>query len=110
MAYDICDDRADVDFAQLIIGDGMSDNKRIIIIDGNSLVNRAYYAIRNPMMTKHGVYTHAVYGFINILNKIINEYDPAYMLIAFDMKAPTFRHKQYEEYKAGRKKMPPFKK
>ncbi len=107
MAYDICDDRADVDFAQLIIGDGMSDNKRIIIIDGNSLVNRAYYAIRNPMMTKHGVYTHAVYGFINILNKIINEYDPAYMLIAFDMKAPTFRHKQYEEYKAGRKKMPP---
>lgn len=83
------------------------DNKKLIVIDGNSLVNRAYYALRNPMMTKDGTYTHAIYGFINILNKIMTDYAPGYMAIAFDLKAPTFRHKQYEEYKAGRKKMPP---
>lgn len=83
------------------------DNKKLIVIDGNSLVNRAYYALRNPMMTKDGTYTHAIYGFVNILNKIMTDHSPGYMVIAFDLKAPTFRHKQYEEYKAGRKKMPP---
>ncbi len=81
--------------------------KRIIAIDGNSLVNRAYYAIQRPMITKEGLYTHAVYGFISMLNKINNDYNPDYMLIAFDRKAPTFRHEDYADYKAGRKKMPP---
>ena len=81
--------------------------KRIIAIDGNSLVNRAYYAIQRPMITKDGLYTHAIYGFINMLNKINKDYEPDYMLIAFDRKAPTFRHEDYAEYKAGRKKMPP---
>ncbi len=81
--------------------------KRIALIDGNSLINRAYYAMRNPMITKDGVYTHAIFGFLNMLDKIRNDYDPEYMAIAFDMKAPTFRHKAYDEYKAGRKKMPP---
>ena len=81
--------------------------KRIIAIDGNSLVNRAYYAIQRPMITKEGLYTHAVYGFISMLNKIIKDYEPDYMLIAFDRKAPTFRHEDYAKYKAGRKKMPP---
>ncbi|MGN0694096.1 MAG: DNA polymerase I [Lentihominibacter sp.] len=80
---------------------------RIAIIDGNSLINRAYYAMRNPMITKDGMYTHAIFGFINMLNKIIDDYGPEYMLVAFDMKGPTFRHEEYDEYKAGRKKMPP---
>ncbi len=80
--------------------------KRIALIDGNSLINRAYYAIRNPMITKDGTYTHAIFGFINILEKIDKDYMPEYMAIAFDLKAPTFRHEQYDEYKAGRKKMP----
>lgn len=80
---------------------------RIVIIDGNSLINRAYYAMQRPMMTKEGVYTQAVYGFINMLNKIIGDYEPEYMAVAWDLKAPTFRHKEYTEYKAGRKKMPP---
>lgn len=81
--------------------------KRFVIIDGNSLINRAYYAMRNPMITKDGIYTHGIFGFINMLNKIRGDYDPEYMLVAFDMKAPTFRHEEYTEYKAGRKKMPP---
>ena len=81
--------------------------ERIAIIDGNSLINRAYYAMRNPMMTKDGIYTHAIFGFLNMLEKIRKEYQPTYMAVAFDMKAPTFRHMEYEEYKAGRKKMPP---
>ncbi len=81
--------------------------KRIIIIDGNSLINRAYYAMQRPMMTKDGLYTQGVYGFLNMLTKIENDYEPAYMVVTFDKKAPTFRHLEYEDYKAGRKKMPP---
>ena len=81
--------------------------KRIALIDGNSLINRAYYAMRNPMITKDGIYTHGIFGFINMMDKIIRDYGPEYMAIAFDMKAPTFRHEQYDEYKAGRRKMPP---
>jgi DNA polymerase-1 len=79
---------------------------RIVIIDGNSLINRAYYAIKNPMITKDGLYTHAVYGFVNMLGKLLKEYEPSYIAVAFDRKAPTFRHIEFEEYKAGRKKMP----
>ncbi len=79
--------------------------KSIIIIDGNSLINRAYYALP-PLMTKEGLYTNAVYGFNNMLNKIIGTYDPKYLIVAFDKKSPTFRHEAYKEYKAGRKKMP----
>ena len=81
--------------------------KRIALIDGNSLINRAYYAMRNPMITKDGIYTHGIFGFLNMMDKIIRDYEPEYMAIAFDMKAPTFRHEAYDEYKAGRKKMPP---
>ncbi|MDD4563919.1 MAG: DNA polymerase I [Eubacteriales bacterium] len=80
---------------------------KIIIVDGNSLINRAYYAMQRPMITKTGLYTQGVYGFLNILNKVKNEYKPDYLTIAFDRKAPTFRHLEYTEYKAGRKKMPP---
>ncbi|MBC8568896.1 MULTISPECIES: DNA polymerase I [Lentihominibacter] len=81
--------------------------KKIAIIDGNSLINRAYYAMRNPMITKDGIFTQGIFGFLNMLDKIKRDYEPEYMAVAFDMKAPTFRHKEYEEYKAGRKKMPP---
>ena len=80
---------------------------RIALIDGNSLINRAYYAMRQPMITNDGIYTHAIFGFINMLDKIRRDYEPTHMAVAFDMKAPTFRHQQYDEYKAGRKKMPP---
>ena len=80
---------------------------RIAIIDGNSLINRAYYAMRNPMITKDGIFTQGIFGFLNMLDKIMRDYEPGYIAIAFDMKAPTFRHKEYGEYKAGRKKMPP---
>jgi len=80
---------------------------KIIIIDGNSLINRAYYALQRPMITKTGLYTHGVYGFLNMLNKINSDYQPDYMAVAFDRKAPTFRHLEFQDYKAGRKKMPP---
>ena len=78
---------------------------RLVIIDGNSLLFRAYFAMR-PMMTKEGVYTHGVYAFINMLNKILADYTPDYVAVCFDMKSKTFRHKQYEEYKAGRQQTP----
>ena len=77
----------------------------MIAIDGNSLINRAYYALP-PLMTKEGLYTNGVYGFLSMLHKLREEYKPAYMIVAFDRKAPTFRHLDYEQYKAGRKKTP----
>ncbi|MBQ2312425.1 MAG: DNA polymerase I [Firmicutes bacterium] len=79
---------------------------KIVIIDGNSLVNRAYYAIQRPMITKDGMYTQGIYGFLSMLFKIMADYSPTHMLVAFDRKAPTFRHKEYVDYKAGRKGMP----
>lgn len=80
--------------------------ERIIIIDGNSLINRAFYALP-PLTTKEGKHTNAIYGFVNMLLKVIEDYKPTYIGVAFDKKAPTFRHKKFTEYKAGRKKMPP---
>ncbi|MDO4552685.1 MAG: DNA polymerase I [Bacillota bacterium] len=79
----------------------------IVVIDGNSLINRAYYAIQRPMVTREGVYTQGIYGFLNMLQKILTDYEPERLAVAFDRKAPTFRHLEYAEYKAGRKKMPP---
>ncbi|MDR1778772.1 MAG: DNA polymerase I [Clostridiales Family XIII bacterium] len=81
-------------------------DKTLVIIDGNSLVNRAYYAIQRPMITKEGIYTQGIYGFLTMLSKIRADYEPAYITVAFDRKAPTFRHEQYDAYKAGRRKMP----
>ena len=78
-------------------------NGKIVIIDGNSLINRAYYAVSRPMITKEGIYTQGIYGFLNMLQKIRNDYEPDYLTVAFDLKAPTFRHIEYSEYKAGRK-------
>lgn len=82
-------------------------NNRIVIIDGNSLINRAFYAMQRPMITKEGIYTQGIYGFLNMLQKIRDDYEPSYMAVAWDRKAPTFRHEAYDAYKAGRKKMPP---
>lgn len=82
-------------------------DNRIIIIDGNSLINRAYYAMHNPMITREGIYTQGIFGFLNMLSKIKHEYESGYIAVAFDRKAPTFRHLEYSDYKAGRKKMPP---
>ncbi len=79
--------------------------KNLIIIDGNSIVNRAYYGVR-PLSTKTGIPTNAIFGFMNIMLKYIDEYKPDYLCVAFDLKAPTFRHKMYEAYKAQRKGMP----
>lgn len=80
--------------------------EKMIIIDGNSLINRAYYAM--PLLnTKSGVFTNAVYGFVNMLYRVLEDYQPDYIAVAFDRKAPTFRHLEFEPYKAGRKKMPP---
>ena len=81
--------------------------KRIVIIDGNSLINRAYYAMQRPMITKEGIYTQGIYGFINMLHKLEGDYEPDCITVAFDLKAPTFRHLEYDAYKAGRKAMPP---
>ncbi len=82
-------------------------SKKIVIIDGNSLINRAYYAVQRPMITKEGIYTQGIYGFLNMLQKIEGDYEPDYLTVAFDLKAPTFRHLEYDAYKAGRKSMPP---
>ncbi len=78
---------------------------KTLLIDGNSLINRAFYAL--PILsTDEGVYTNAVYGFLKMFYKAVDEYCPDNIVCAFDVKHPTFRHKHYEAYKAGRKKMP----
>ncbi|MGI6737713.1 MAG: DNA polymerase I [Anaerovoracaceae bacterium] len=83
------------------------NEKRILIIDGNSLINRAYYAMQKPMITRDGLYTQGIYGFLNMLEKLRRDVPSGYLVVAFDLKAPTFRHKEYDEYKAGRRRMPP---
>ncbi len=79
--------------------------KTLLVIDGNSILNRAFYGIR-PLSTRTGLPTNAVYGFITILKKHIDALSPDRILCAFDRKAPTFRHKMYDGYKATRKGMP----
>ncbi len=79
--------------------------EKLVLIDGNSLLNRAFYA--TPVFTtKSGLPTNSVFGFVKLLLKIISDKKPTYMAVAFDLHAPTFRHKMYDGYKAGRKPMP----
>ena len=78
---------------------------RFLVIDGNSIANRAFYGIK-VLTTKDGRFTNAIHGFMNIFLSLKNEYKPDRVAIAFDLKAPTFRHELYSEYKAGRKGMP----
>lgn len=81
---------------------------KLIVVDGNSIVNRAFYGIMGSKMlqTADGTYTNAVYGFLAILFKELEEINPEYIAVAFDLKAPTARHKMYDGYKANRKGMP----
>ena len=78
---------------------------RLLVIDGNSIINRAFYGIK-LLTTKDGRFTNGIYGFMNIFHRLLEDCIPDRVAIAFDLKAPTFRHKMYEEYKAGRKGMP----
>ncbi len=80
--------------------------KKLILIDGNSLLFRAYFAMR-PMVTSKGMHTQGVFAFVNMLGKILNDYHPTHIAVAFDLKGGTFRHDVYKEYKAGRLKTPP---
>ncbi len=82
--------------------------EKIVLIDGNSILNRAFYGIMGAKMltTPDGKYTNAVYGFLAILFKVLEDIKPEYLMVAFDLKAPTARHKMYEGYKANRKGMP----
>ena len=78
---------------------------KLLALDGNSIINRAFYGIK-LLSTKDGKFTNAVYGFINILNRLCELEKPDGVAVAFDLREPTFRHKKYVEYKAGRKPMP----
>ena len=82
--------------------------KKIVLIDGNSILNRAFYGIMGNKMltTPDGKYTNAVYGFLAILFKVLEDIGPEYLMVTFDLKAPTARHKLYDGYKATRKGMP----
>lgn len=82
--------------------------KKIVLIDGNSILNRAFYGIMGNKMltTPDGKYTNAVYGFLAILFKVLEDIEPEYLMVTFDLKAPTARHKLYDGYKATRKGMP----
>lgn len=79
--------------------------KKLLVIDGNSILNRAFYGVK-PLTTKDGIPTNAVFGFVNIINRNVEQLAPDYCAVAFDLKAPTFRHKMFDAYKAGRRAMP----
>ncbi len=78
---------------------------KLLILDGNSVINRAYFGVR-PLTTRDGLYTHAIYGFLNILERMEKEEQPEAIAVAFDLHGPTFRHLEYEGYKANRHGMP----
>ncbi|WP_034868983.1 DNA polymerase I [Clostridium lundense] len=83
----------------------MEKKERLLILDGNSLMNRAFYALP-PLTNSDGIHTNAVYGFTTMLLKMKEEIAPDYIVCTFDRSAPTFRHNEYKDYKAGRKRMP----
>ena len=79
-------------------------SEKIVLIDGHSILNRAFYGL--PDLTNaEGLHTNAIYGFLTIMFKILEEEKPEYLTVAFDVHAPTFRHEMYEEYKGTRKPM-----
>lgn len=78
----------------------------LLVIDGNSIVNRAFFGIK-LLSTKDGQFTNGIYGFLSILERLKVVANPDAVAVAFDLSAPTFRHKMYDGYKAGRKGMPP---
>lgn len=80
-------------------------SEKIVLIDGHSILNRAFYGLPD-LTNSEGVHTNAVYGFLNIMTRILEEEKPQYLTVAFDVHAPTFRHQMYEAYKGTRKPMP----
>ena len=79
---------------------------KLMVLDGNSIVNRAFYGVSQNLTTRTGQPTNAIVGFLNILNKLLEEENPQALCVTFDRKAPTFRHLAYEGYKVNRKGMP----
>ena len=80
-------------------------SKKVVLIDGHSILNRAFYGV--PVLTNsEGLHTNGIYGFLNIMFKAIEEEKAETLIVAFDLKAPTFRHKMYGAYKGTRKPMP----
>ena len=79
--------------------------KKLLVIDGNSILNRAFYGVK-LLSNRNGLHTNAIFGMINIIMRQVEEVKPDYAAVAFDLKAPTFRHKMYDAYKAGRHAMP----
>ena len=79
--------------------------KKLLVVDGNSILNRAFYGVK-LLSNRNGLYTNAIFGMINILMRQVEALRPDYAAVAFDLKAPTFRHKMYDAYKAGRHAMP----
>ena len=79
--------------------------EKIVLIDGHSILNRAFYGVPD-LSNSEGLHTNAIYGFLNIMFKILDEERPEYLVVAFDVHEPTFRHKIYSEYKGTRKPMP----
>ena len=80
-------------------------SKKMVLIDGHSILNRAFYGVPD-LSNAQGLHTNAVYGFLNIMFKILEEEKPEYLAVAFDVHAPTFRHELFKEYKGTRKPMP----
>lgn len=80
-------------------------SQKLVLIDGHSILNRAFYGVPD-LSNAEGLHTNAVYGFLNIMFKILEEEKPEYLAVAFDVHAPTFRHQMYEAYKGTRKPMP----
>ena len=78
---------------------------KLLILDGNSVINRAFFGVK-PLTTREGLYTHAIYGFLNILERMEKEEQPEAIAVAFDLHGPTFRHLKYDGYKANRHGMP----
>ena len=78
---------------------------KLMVLDGNSIVNRAYYGVR-PLTTRDGFFTHAIFGFLTMLSRLLDEEKPEALCVAFDRREPTFRHLEYEGYKATRHAMP----
>ncbi len=86
-------------------GNESAMSEKLMLIDGNSIVNRAFYGVPD-LTNRDGQHTNAIYGFLNIMFRLLDDVAPEYVLVAFDEKAPTFRHEMYAEYKGTRKGMP----
>ena len=80
-------------------------SQKLVLIDGHSILNRAFYGVPD-LSNAEGLHTNAIYGFLNIMFKILEEEKPDYLAVAFDVHAPTFRHQMYQAYKGTRKPMP----